>query len=82
MDVIWVALAALVLFAGARYRKRLKSRGGSGTPTLNDAAIQRIIRDGTLPNPQGETRADRKAAAEAEAEFWSEYWDEPDEYQP
>ncbi len=78
MGLIWAALGALVVFAGIRYRRRLNSLKGDGT--IDDAAVERIIREGTLPNRE-ESRVDRKAVADAEDEFWSEYWDEPDEFQ-
>ena len=78
MGMIWVLFGVLVLVAGLRHRQRInatkRSRG------LDDAAIDQIIREGTLTDPEAEREADRQAAAEAEEEFWSEYWDEPDEY--
>jgi hypothetical protein len=80
MSVIWAVLAILVLLAGLRYRQRLQDTHEDGGPsTIDDDAIDRIIRDGTLATND---ELDLDAAAEAEDEFWSEYWDEPDEYQP
>lgn len=75
---MWVIFGVLVVVAGWRHRQRInaakRSRG------LDDAAIEKIIREGTLTDPEEEWQADRQAAAEAEEEFWSEYWEEPDEY--
>lgn len=80
MSAIWTILAILVLLAGLRYRQRLHdTREDSGASALDDDAIDRIIRDGSLATND---ELDLEAAAEAEDEFWSEYWDEPDEYQP
>jgi len=87
MAMLWMILAALVLIAGYRYRQRLGSRRSTRSPAIDDADIQRIIQQGSLPDRQKQSdrqqqRSDRAAAAEAEEEFWSEYWDEPDEYEP
>lgn len=80
MSAIWAVLAILVLLAGLRYRQRLnETREDGGASGIDDAAIDRIIRNGTLATND---ELDLDAAAEAEDEFWSEYWDEPDEYQP
>lgn len=80
MSLIWAVLAILVLLAGLRYRQRLHdTREDNDSSAIDDDAIDRIIRDGTLARSE---ELDLDAAAEAEDEFWSEYWDEPDEYKP
>jgi hypothetical protein len=82
MVLIWALLGVLVGYSGVRYRQRLRALREPASPVIDDDAIDRIIREGKLADPEEERRADRKAAAEAEEEFWDEYWDEPDEYQP
>ena len=71
-----------MLIAGVRYRQRLNSQRSSGAPSVDDAAIGRLIREGQLASSEDEEGLDRKAVAEAEEEFWDEYWDEPDEHHP
>ena len=79
MGLIWAVFGILVVVAGVRYRQRLNSQRSDGAPSVDDAAIERIIREGKLPSSEDEEALDRKAAAEAEEQFWDEYWDEPDE---
>jgi hypothetical protein len=82
---MWIVLAALVGFAGLRYRRRLRPmRSGSGIPPrVDDAAMRSIVRDGTLAAHDDEDEPlDPDEIARAEDEFWNEPWDEPEEYSP
>jgi hypothetical protein len=81
MTWIWIAFAALVGLAGVRHRQRIRSmRAPGGTPRIDDDALHRILRDGTLTVPDEDEPIDADEAARAEDEFWSESWDEPEEY--
>jgi hypothetical protein len=76
---IWAAFAVLLLLAGLR---RLLERGRHQSRSaleLDDEAIERILRHGTLGIPDEEP-LDEDEIARAEAEFWDESWDDPDEY--
>ena len=75
---IWLVFAALVAAGWLRYRSGLHRASGGGTPRIDDEALRRILRDGTLPGE--EEPLDMDDAARAEDEFWEESWDEPEEY--
>lgn len=81
MTLVWTILGVLALVAGVRYRQAVRQRLSGGAP-VDDAAVQRIIQEGTFATNEDPDALDLTEAAEAEEEFWSEYWDEPDEYQP
>lgn len=76
----WIGLALLTCVGGLRHWTRLRSvRRAARPPRVDDAAIRRILSEGTLPGDADEP-LDLEAAARAEEEFWSERWDEPEEY--
>lgn len=75
---IWIALALLVAaVAVARLiRRRAQQRDRF---EVDDEAIDRILRHGTISTGEDEPLDDAEIAR-AEDEFWEESWDEPDEY--
>lgn len=81
MTWLWLLFGSLVALAGVRLRLRLR---GGRTPTVDDEALRRILREGRLASAEedDDEPLDMDAAARAEDEFWSEPWDEPDEYRP
>jgi hypothetical protein len=75
---VWVALAILiVLVAIPRIRARRERRPRH--PVVDDAAIERILRHGTLSSGDDEP-LDEQEIARAEQEFWEQSWDDPEEY--
>lgn len=75
---IWIALAVLVAVVAVRrllHRRARRSRG----VVIDDAAIDRILREGRLSAGDDEP-LDEAEIARAEEEFWEESWDEPEEY--
>jgi flagellar biosynthesis/type III secretory pathway M-ring protein FliF/YscJ len=79
---VWVVLTALLtlllVFAAARrfIARRTRRRARF---VVDDSAIERILRHGTLSTGDDEP-LDEDEIARAEEEFWQESWDEPDEY--
>ncbi|MBT3499558.1 MAG: hypothetical protein HOD00_10420 [Gemmatimonadales bacterium] len=52
----------------------------SGTlPVIDDAAVEEILRSGTVTTSEDEP-LDLGDIDEEEQKFWSESWDEPDEW--
>ena len=81
--MLWIstAFALLAGYAGVRYLARIRAaRSSSGVPRVDDDAVRRILKTGSLPSNNAEP-LDMNAAAHAEEEFWGESWDEPEEYQ-
>lgn len=76
---IWIAFAALLALAGARRFLIRRERELGASTRIDDAAVERILRHGTLEAADDEP-LDEDEIARAEAEFWEESWDEPDEY--
>lgn len=75
---IWIALAVLVAAVAVMRllgRRALHRRG----VVVDDEAIERILREGTLTSRDDEP-LDQAEITRAEEEFWGETWDEPDEY--
>jgi hypothetical protein len=68
--ILWVAAVRRVLARRTRRRQRV---------VVDDEAIERILRHGTLITGEDEP-LDEDEIARAEQEFWEESWDEPDEY--
>lgn len=79
MTWVWILLAALVAVAAARYRRRLDRRRSAGAPSVDDAAIRRIVDEGRIEADDDEP-LDLDEIERQEAEFWNESWDEPEEY--
>ena len=75
---IWIVLALVVAVVALR---RLRDRRTLHRDRLvvDDAAIDRILREGTLTAGDDEPLDDEEIAR-AEEEFWEESWDEPEEY--
>jgi hypothetical protein len=75
---IWIVLALLVAVVALR---RLHDRHARrrGDLLVDDAAIERIMREGTLTADDDEP-LDEEEIARAEEEFWEESWDEPEDY--
>lgn len=72
-----LGLGALVMWAFLRRRRDLRAR--IDTPALDDAAVDRIIRDGRLTVDDPEP-LDLDEIARAEDDFWeSEGWDPAEE---
>lgn len=82
MTWIWILFGALAGLAGFRYRSRLRAPRRPGPPPrVDDDALRRILREGTLPaDEEDEEPLDLEEAARAEEEFWNDSWDEPEEY--
>jgi hypothetical protein len=80
---IWALIAVLVAAAGMRHRARIAhvEDAPEGLPRVDDDAIRRILREGSLRSPDDEP-VDMEEAARAEEEFFDESWDEPEEYRP
>lgn len=84
MTWIWVGIALVVGALGLRLRARARPRGGAdgAVPRVDDDALRRILRDGSLVSRGGDEPLDMDEAARAEEEFFGESWDEPEEYRP
>lgn len=77
---LWSGLAALVGVSGVRtWMRRRAARRACAPPHVDDEALRRILRTGSLRDDTDEP-LDPDAIAQAEAEFWSESWEEPEEY--
>jgi hypothetical protein len=80
MFLIWILMAAAVVYAAFRAHARLREvRPPVHPPRIDDEALRRILEEGTLTVPDEEP-LDMEEASEAEEDFWSESWDEPEEY--
>lgn len=75
---IWIALAVLVAVVAVRRLLHRRARRNRGV-VIDDAAIDRILREGRLSAGDDEP-LDEAEIARAEEEFWEESWDEPEEY--
>jgi hypothetical protein len=82
MSWIWVGIAVMVGVLGSWARARARGRADRGVPRVDDDALRRILRDGSLPVESGDEPLDMDEAARAEEEFFGESWDEPEEYRP
>jgi len=81
MTWFWILLTALAAGAGLRYLARLHSATSGRSFAVDDAAVRRILEEGSLETDEGdEGPLDLEEAARAEEEFWAESWDEPEEY--
>lgn len=82
MAWIWILFGALAGMAGFRYRSRLRASRPGGPPRVDDAAVRRILEQGTLAaeDEDEDEPLDMREAARAEEEFWRDSWDEPEEY--
>ena len=78
LSISLVFAALLVLAIGKRLVDR-RSRSGESEFRVDDEAMDRILRHGTLSTPEEEP-LDEAEIARAEQEFWEESWDEPEEY--
>lgn len=78
---IWFPpLLLLVLVLAAAWRLRSRREQVRRRPLrVDDAAIEQILRQGSLTVPDDEP-LDEEEIARAEREFWQESWDEPEEY--
>ena len=89
--LFWAALAMLVVAAGVSLHVRKKEALASIVPIVDDAAIERILRTGSLTvsddsslgiellMEHGEPTPQEEIDDEEER-FWSETWDEPTEW--
>lgn len=75
-----MVLAAVVAAVGIARRARMRQGRGTG-PTLDDAAIRRILEEGRLRHDPDDEPLDLEEVARAEEEFWAEDWDEPEEFE-
>lgn len=75
---LWIAFPVLVALAGLHRLLRRRARRAPGPPRVDDEAIDRILRHGTLERE--DEPLDEEEIARAEEEFWEESWDEPEEY--
>lgn len=82
---MWISalFGILALLGGARYLRRIsrvRSQRSGSPPPVDDAAVRRILHDGTITAPDEDDALDLDEIARAEDEFWSESWDEPEDY--
>lgn len=82
MSWIWVGIALVVGALGLRLRARVRGGANGSVPRVDDDALRRILRDGSLASRSGDDPLDMDEAARAEEEFFGESWDEPEEYRP
>mgnify|MGYP001076976342 CR=1 FL=1 len=75
-----LALVALVIYAGLRRRRALRERLRTDPIELDDAAVRRIERMGTLATPEEEP-LDLDEIEEEERRFWDdEDWNPAEQY--
>lgn len=82
MSWIWVGIALVVGALGLRLGARARGGADGAVPRVDDDALRRILRDGSLTSGSGDDPLDMDEAARAEEEFFGESWDEPEEYRP
>ena len=78
LSISLVFAALLVLAIGRRLLERRENPSESDF-RVDDDAMDRILRHGTLTTPDEEP-LDEAEIARAEQEFWEETWEEPEEY--
>ena len=81
MNVYYLALGLLLgwLMVRAYLRRRRKLREILGPPRLDDAAVERILREGSLEVDE-QAPLDLDEIARAEEDFWrEERWDPAEE---
>ena len=75
----WAGLTVLAFGAGVSLRTKLRDRISGTLPVIDDAAVEEILRSGTVTTSEDEP-LDLGDIDEEEQKFWSESWDEPDEW--
>jgi hypothetical protein len=75
----WAGLTVLAFAAGVSLRTKLRDRISATLPVIDDAAVEEILRSGTVTTSEDEP-LDLGDIDEEEQKFWSESWDEPDEW--
>jgi len=71
-------LVGLAVTSGVLLRRRLRRQRGGAGPSVDDEAIQAILRRGVLVTEEEEP-LDLGEIEEEERRFWLENWDEPEE---
>lgn len=82
ISLVWIVLTSLLtllLWVAAVRRVLARRRRPRPRIVVDDAAIERILRHGSLSTGEDEP-LNEDEIARAEQEFWEESWDEPDEY--
>ena len=82
ISLVWIVLTSLLtllLWVAAVRRLLARRRRPRPRIVVDDAAIERILRHGSLSTGEDEP-LNEDEIARAEQEFWEESWDEPDEY--
>ena len=82
ISLVWIVLTSLLtllLWVAAVRRVLARRRRPRPRIVVDDAAIERILRHGSLSTGEDEP-LNEDEIARAEQEFWEKSWDEPDEY--
>ena len=82
ISLVWIVLTSLLtllLWVAAVRRVLARRRRPRPRIVVDDAAIERILRHGSLSTGEDEP-LNEDEIARAEQEFWEESWEEPDEY--
>ena len=82
MDFLWIGLALLVAFGGLRDWARVRAlRSDGAAPVDDDAALRRILDEGSLAVEEDDDEPlDLDAIEREEESFWAEDWEEPEEF--